>query len=73
LYGIVAVSPLPAQQPRAEREEHAMAAEFGLIEMMDAGIGRVLAALEQLGLNDDTMVVFTATSKSTISRSIRRS
>lgn len=38
----------------------AMAAEYGSIELIDAGIGRVLAALEQSGQADDTIVVFTA-------------
>ncbi|MGD8830316.1 MAG: sulfatase-like hydrolase/transferase [Pseudomonadales bacterium] len=39
---------------------HAMAAEFGLIEMMDRGIGRVLDRLYDLGLADNTIVVFTS-------------
>ena len=46
----------------AERElvRHAMAAEFGMIEMMDAGIGRVLSALEERGMRENTVVVFTS-------------
>ncbi len=38
----------------------AMAAEYGSIEMIDAGVGRMLAALEQTGQADDTIVVFTS-------------
>ncbi len=38
----------------------AMAAEYGSIELIDAGIGRVLGALERSGQADDTIVVFTA-------------
>ncbi len=39
---------------------HAMAAEYGLIEMMDQGIGRVLKQLDELGLSENTVVVFTS-------------
>lgn len=58
----IAPSRNPVQMFGATRElvQHAMAAEFGLIEMMDAGIGRVLTALRQLGLEEDTIVVFTS-------------
>jgi arylsulfatase A-like enzyme len=40
--------------------QHAMAAEFGMIEMMDRGIGEVIAALVRLGLAENTVVVFTS-------------
>ena len=43
-----------------ELVRHAMAAEFGMIEMMDEGIGRVLATLDELGLRDNTIVIFTS-------------
>ncbi len=46
--------------PTRELVRHAMAAEFGMIEMMDEGIGRVLAAVDRLGLANDTVVVFTS-------------
>ncbi len=39
---------------------HAMAAEYGLIEMMDHGIGHVLQRLADLGLAENTVVVFTS-------------
>jgi len=38
----------------------AMAAEFGAIELIDAGVGRMLAALGASGQADDTIVVFTS-------------
>jgi len=38
----------------------AMAAEFGSIELIDAGVGRILTALESSGQADDTIVIFTA-------------
>ncbi len=38
----------------------AMAAQYGSIEMIDDGVGRMLAALEASGQLDDTIVVFTA-------------
>jgi arylsulfatase A-like enzyme len=46
----------------ANRElvRHAMAAEFGMIEMMDGAIGRILGALERLGIAEDTVIVFTS-------------
>lgn len=38
----------------------AIAATYGLVEMIDDGIGRILAAVDALGQTDDTIVVFTA-------------
>ncbi|MEM7275503.1 MAG: sulfatase-like hydrolase/transferase, partial [Actinomycetota bacterium] len=38
----------------------AMAAQYGAIECIDAGVGRMLGALEASGQADDTIVVFTA-------------
>lgn len=43
-----------------ELVRHAMAAEFGMIEMMDRGIGEVISALKRLDLADNTIVVFTS-------------
>jgi arylsulfatase A-like enzyme len=40
--------------------KQAMAAEFGAIEMIDEGIGKVLAALEASGAADNTLVLFTS-------------
>ncbi len=37
-----------------------LATTYGLIEMIDDGVGAVLAAIERLGQTDDTIVVFTS-------------
>ena len=44
----------------AEALRDAMAAQYGSIEMIDEGVGRMLAALEASGQLDDTVVIFTA-------------
>ena len=46
--------------PTRELVRHARAAEYGMIEMMDDGIGQVLRSLADLGLADNTIVVFTS-------------
>ncbi len=38
----------------------AIAATYGMVEMIDDGIGEILRALERLQLEDDTIVVFTS-------------
>jgi len=38
----------------------AMAANYGTIEMIDDRVGQILAAIEQLGQTDNTIVVFTS-------------
>ena len=38
----------------------AIAATYGMISMIDHGIGRILAHLEKLGVRDNTIVVFTS-------------
>ena len=38
----------------------AIAATYGMIEMIDDGVGRILDAVERLGQTDDTIVVFTS-------------
>ncbi|MAF48044.1 MAG: sulfatase [Rhodospirillaceae bacterium] len=46
----------------ATEEKHlreAMALTCGMITMIDDGVGKVLAKLDELGLRDDTIVVFT--------------
>ena len=49
-----------AEIPEREREEwdQRMAVYAGMIDCMDQGIGRVLATLSQLGVEDNTLVVF---------------
>jgi len=38
----------------------AMAATYGQISMIDDGVGQILARLDELGIRDDTIVVFTS-------------
>ena len=38
----------------------AIAATFGMVEMIDDGVGRILSCLEKLGVREDTIVVFTS-------------
>jgi len=38
----------------------ATAATYGMIEMIDQGVGRILATIDRLGATDDTIVVFTS-------------
>lgn len=40
--------------------EQSLAAEYGMISMIDEGIGRILAALEASGAARDTIVIFTS-------------
>jgi arylsulfatase A-like enzyme len=53
--------------PYAEREDHVRAhseafepAYAAVIESMDASVGRLLAAIDQLGLAEETLVIFTS-------------
>ncbi|MEM9562578.1 MAG: sulfatase-like hydrolase/transferase [Actinomycetota bacterium] len=47
-------------RPTEEQFRELLAAQYGAIEMIDAGVGRILAAVEALGQRDDTIVVFTS-------------
>lgn len=46
--------------PTRDQLRHALAAEFGMITMIDEGIGQVLDALERSGAAENTIVVFTS-------------
>lgn len=46
--------------PTEEQFRHALAAEMGSIEFIDDSVGRILAALDEQGLTESTVVVFTA-------------
>jgi len=46
--------------PTEDQFRHALAAELGSIEFIDDSVGRILGALDRLGLSDDTLVLFTA-------------
>lgn len=58
--GRPADDPTMTWSPTAEQYREALAAELGLIALMDDSIGRILGRLDDLGLADDTAVVFTA-------------
>ena len=49
---------LDAQLGDDQRRRLAMASYFGLISFLDEQVGRVLSALEALGLTDDTLVMY---------------
>lgn len=56
-----AVKHTPMLFAASEREaREAIALNYGLISMIDDGVGRILARLEALNLADDTVVVFTS-------------
>lgn len=46
--------------PDAEQLREALAATYGMIEMIDDGVARILAAIERLGGERDTIVIFTS-------------
>lgn len=46
--------------PTEEQLRHALAAEYGMISLIDDCLGDVFAALERNGLAEDTVVVFTS-------------
>lgn len=52
--------PVAPFSPSEDQWRHAAAAEYGMIQLIDDGVGRILARLDELGLADDTVVVFTA-------------
>jgi arylsulfatase A-like enzyme len=51
------LAPYPRTADRTRRE---IAAYYGMISNLDAGVGRILAALEASGRAEDTIVVYTA-------------
>ena len=50
----------PVRRGRPRRGQEAIAATYGMIEMIDDGVGQILAALERSAQLDDTIVVFTS-------------
>lgn len=46
--------------PTADQFRHALAAEYGSISLIDDAVGRVLAALDENGVADNTVIVFTS-------------
>lgn len=54
------VDPMMLWSPSEKQFRHALAAEMGSIEFIDDAVGKILSTLEELGLSDDTVVVFTS-------------
>jgi arylsulfatase A-like enzyme len=54
------VDPMMLWAPTADQYRHALAAELGSIEFIDDSVGRILESLQELGLADDTVVLFTS-------------
>ena len=52
--------PLAPWAPTEEQFREAAAKEYGMISMIDAGVGRILARLDELGLRENTVVIFTS-------------
>ena len=46
--------------PTEDQFRHALAAELGSIEFIDESVGRILNSIQQLNLEDDTLIVFTS-------------
>ncbi len=46
--------------PTADQLRHALAAEYGNISLIDANVGRILSALDEAGVADNTIVIFTS-------------
>ena len=53
-------NPVQMFGPTRDQVRHARAAEYGMLEMIDQGVGRVLAALERSDAAKDTIVIFTS-------------
>ena len=58
--GLPNEDPTMTWAPTEEQYRHALAAELGSIEFIDDSVGRILDTLGRLGLEEDTLVVFTA-------------
>lgn len=58
--GRAPADPTMTWAPEVEQLREAMAAQFGMIELLDESVGQILGAADDLGLLDDTIVVFTS-------------
>ncbi len=54
------IDPMMLWSPTADQYRHALAAELGAIEFIDDAVGRIMSAIDGLGLAEDTLVLFTA-------------
>ncbi len=46
--------------PNEDQYRHAAVAEYGMIELIDQGVGELMQTLERTGVADETIVVFTS-------------
>jgi len=46
--------------PTEDQLRHSLAAEYGMIAMIDDGVGQILRRLDELGLRESTVVIFTS-------------
>lgn len=51
---------LPLSTPRKVRENQSLPVYAAMVEAMDSAVGRILTSLKELGLEDDTLVIFTS-------------
>ena len=54
------IDPMMVWAPTEDQFRHALAAELGSIEFIDESVGRILNSIQQLNLEDDTLIVFTS-------------
>jgi arylsulfatase A-like enzyme len=54
------IDPMMLWAPTEEQFRHALAAELGSIEFIDDSIGRILTAIDDTGLANDTVITLTA-------------
>jgi arylsulfatase A-like enzyme len=52
--------PLAPWAPTAEQFREAAAKEYGMISMVDDGVGQILSKLDELGMRENTVVIFTS-------------
>lgn len=52
--------PFDCWAPTEAQFRESMAAAYGMIAMLDNGIGKILSTLNQLGLSENTIVIFTS-------------
>ena len=53
-------NPVQMFGPTRDQVRHARAAEYGMLELVDQGVGQLLTGLERSGAANDTIVIFTS-------------
>lgn len=54
------IDPMMVWSPTEDQYRNALAAELGSIEFIDDSVGRILSSLSDLGLTEETLIVFTS-------------